>query len=129
LNERILKPAPNYRGYLTVVLSKEGKNKTFKIHQLVAMGFLCHTPSGLEVVVDHKNDDKTDNRLENLQLISNRKNLTRSKKNNTSKYPGVCWDKSRSKWKASAFISGRNQHIGSFTDELEAAKAYKNAVL
>lgn len=46
----------------------------------------------------------------------------RSKKRNTSKYRGVCWDKN--KWRSVIYHQGKQHSIGRFTDEIEAAKAY-----
>lgn len=41
-----------------------------------------------------------------------------------SKYRGVCWNKCNSSWKACIKIDGRNKHIGYFSSEKDAAKAY-----
>ena len=46
-----------------------------------------------KLVVDHINNDPLDNRLENLQLISHRYNLSKDKKGGSSKFTGVSWDK------------------------------------
>ena len=129
LRGRILKAAPNDRGYLTVVLCNNGKNKTFKVHQLVAMAFLNHKPCGLKLVVDHKNEIKTDNRLENLQILTNRKNLSKSVKNSSSTYTGATWVSERKKWKSCIHVDGRNIHLGFFDKEIEAANAYQKALL
>tara|TARA_R110002020_G_scaffold318905_12_gene534589 strand:- start:1304 stop:1816 length:513 start_codon:yes stop_codon:yes gene_type:complete len=125
---RILKPAPNTKGYLTVVLCDKGNNKTFKIHKLVAIAFLNHKPCGMDEVIDHINEDKTDNRSWNLRKTSNRENLSRSYKNASSKYTGVSWIKNRNKWKACIHLNGKNYHLGNYDNEYEASKAYKNAL-
>jgi len=78
VNERILRYVIKNRGYKHVVLMKNGKHKGYYIHQLVAMAFLGHTPNGHKLVVDHINEDKLDNRVENLQLISNKENVIKS---------------------------------------------------
>lgn len=62
--ERILNPLPN-RGYLSVVLYKNGKGKQYKVHRLVAMAFIPN-PDNLPCV-NHKDEDKTNNRVENLE--------------------------------------------------------------
>lgn len=72
--EKILRPGINSRDYLSIVLFKNNSKKSLNVHQLVAMAFLNHTPCGHNLVVDHINKNKIDNRLENLQLITNRKN-------------------------------------------------------
>ena len=53
------------RGYLTVCLSDNGKRKYPLVHCLVAQAFLPN-PNNLPQV-NHKNEDKTDNRVENLE--------------------------------------------------------------
>ena len=61
-------------GYLVVCLGKNGKNKMYKVHQLVAMAFLQHVPDGMNLVIDHINGDKQDNRVENLRIVTQKKN-------------------------------------------------------
>lgn len=121
--EKILSPSFN-KGYLYVVLYFNRNKKTKSIHQLVAMAFLGHTPCGYKIVVDHINNIKTDNRIENLQLISNRENSSKDKKNMYSKYTGVSWDKSKNKWKAQIRINGESKHLGIFENEIDASNAY-----
>ena len=111
--------------YLCVALYNNGR-KEFKIHQLVAIAFLNHKVSGHKIVVDHINNDKLDNRVENLQLISQRENSSKDKKNKTSKYTGVCLNKARNKWTSHIRISNKLKNLGSFTNEYEANLAYQN---
>ena len=125
----ILKHGDDGRGYKIVGLSFRNKSKTVKIHSLVAMSFLNHKPDGThKVVIDHINNIKTDNRVENLQLISSRENSTKDLKNGTSKYIGVCWDKDRGTWNAKIKINGKTKNLGRFKTEIEASQAYKNAL-
>lgn len=76
---KMLKPALDR--YLTVSLSKNGKNKTFTVHKLVAKHFIPN-PNNLSEI-DHINTDKTDNRVENLRWVTHRENqnnpVTKSK--------------------------------------------------
>ena len=114
-------------GYYGVRLCKNNKSKYFQTHQLVGMTFLGHIPDGHNFIIDHKEEgNRLDNRLENLQIITNRENITKSidKMKTTSKYTGVCWD--RKKWKVSIRIDGKSKHLGYFTDEYEAHMAYQN---
>lgn len=76
--QKLLKTYSNGAGYLQLTLRKNKKPKTYLIHQLVAMAFLGHNPCGHEFVVDHINNIKTDNRLVNLQVISNIHNIWKS---------------------------------------------------
>jgi len=79
VKERILKHNKNKNGYFYVHLCKNGKTTQKSIHQLVAVAFLNHVPSGMKVVVDHKDENKENNNKENLQLISHRENIIKSK--------------------------------------------------
>lgn len=124
--EKILTHKKNINGYLFVILYKNNKPRTFGIHQLMAMAFLEHIPCGKNIVVDHINNIKTDNRVENLQLISVRENSSKDKKGYSSKYVGVHFDKKSNKWRARIHINGKKIHLGSYTDELKANEAYQN---
>ena len=62
-------------GYLNAGLyNKPGaKNKKyFRAHRLVWQVFMGNIPEGMEV--DHKNNNKKDNRLSNLQLLTSSEN-------------------------------------------------------
>ena len=125
LKEKILKPGLDGTGYLTVLLTNNNGRTTFKVHQIIAMVFLNHIPDGTHnIVVDHINNIKTDNRLENLQLISHRKNNSKDKKG-TSKYTGVSWYKNYNKWKSTIYINDKVVHLGYFNTEEEAYEKYK----
>jgi hypothetical protein len=123
--EKILKPGLSGNGYLTVRLCNNNSRKTINVYMLVAMAFLNHKPDGThKICIDHINNDKTDNRLVNLQLISQRENTSKDKKNGTSKYVGVSWCKPRNKWVAQIAIDDKKKHLGYFTDEYEAHLGY-----
>ena len=59
-------------GYLMFFLSKEGKQKGFTIHRLVYKAFVGEIPDGMQV--NHINEIKSDNRLENLNLMTPKEN-------------------------------------------------------
>jgi len=123
-----MSPSVNGQGYRTVRLSKNNKAKTFQVSVLVAMAFLQHTPKGQTIVVDHINEIKTDDRLKNLQLLTSGENVSKSKKNKTSRYVGVCWDKNAEKWLSRIMINGKSLHLGHFDIEVEAFYAYLKAL-
>lgn len=115
--------------YYALLLYKDGKGKNMKIHILVAMAFLGHKPDGThKIVVDHIDNNKLNNHLSNLQLISQRENSSKDKKNGSSEYPGVCWHKNLNKWVSYIKINGKLKHLGLFTSEEEAAEVYQNAL-
>jgi hypothetical protein len=128
IKEKILKPVLNSNGYLILGLSKNGFIKKITVHTLVAMVFLNHKPDGThKIVVDHINNNKLDNRLVNLQLISQRENSSKDKKGGTSKYVGVR-SSAINKWRAEITINGKLKYLGTFTDEYEAHLAYQKAL-
>ena len=45
----------------------------------------------------------------------------------SSRYRGVHWSKSRSKWTAQIYDKDRKIHLGYYADELDAARAYDDA--
>lgn len=61
----------NSDGYYTVVLSNNGKTKSYKVHRLVAEHF-TRKP---RIEVNHKNGIKTDNRAENLEFVTQHENI------------------------------------------------------
>lgn len=126
--ERILKQNPDSAGYLIIGLHIDGNKSTKKVHQLVAIAFLEHEPCGMKIVVDHRDNIKINNRANNIQLISNRENSSKDRAGGTSKYIGVHWHKECNKWYARITINGKYKHLGLFFNELEAAKAYQNAL-
>ena len=123
--ERILKLNVDDKGYYSVKFSKDNKLKTYKVHWLVGHTFF-YVPKGY--VIDHiDNTQRLNNRLDNLQVISFRENLSKDqwRHNRSSKYVGVCWHKGAKKWNAQIQINGKKKHLGSFDNEEEAHEAYK----
>jgi hypothetical protein len=127
--EKNLKPYKDLHGYYFVILYKEKKSKILRVHKLVAMAFLNHNPNECKLVVDHINCNPPDNRVENLQIITQRENSSKDKKNKTSKYTGVSWCKSSNKWKVSIRINDKNIHLGCYDCELKGAYLYRAELL
>lgn len=71
--DKILKPRPDKKGYYRVALCKDSKCKDRKIHQLVLEAFVGPKPDGF--VACHWNDQKNDNRLDNLRWGSESENM------------------------------------------------------
>jgi hypothetical protein len=128
--ERLLKFLKNEKGYLYCFLSKENNQKKFKVHQLVSMAFLNHIPCGMKSIIDHIDDDKLNNKVDNLRIVTAYENHGRVKNGlASSKYRGVYFDKLRNKWRAQTSVKGLKRHIGYFNDELEASIAYESFCL
>lgn len=80
-------------------------------------------------VIDHKDGNGLNNQKCNLRPCSQGGNVKNrcSAKSSTSKYLGVGWDSYNKSWKAQIRIKGKSTHLGSFQDEIDAAKAYDEA--
>ena len=127
-NGQILSNRDDGHGYWCVSLWKNNKYKHFKVHQLMAIVFLNHKPNGHKIVVDHINNISKDNRLENLQIITQRENLSKDQNNRTSEYTGVSFDKAYNKLKSSIKINKKSIHLGMYDSEIEASEMYQLAV-
>lgn len=71
--ERILKPGNYKEGYLYVILCKNRKLKHFTIHRLVAQAFLENPDHKSDV--NHKDENKTNNCVNNLEWMSRKENI------------------------------------------------------
>ncbi len=128
--ERILKPGIT-NGYNVAILSKNGKIKGYGVHVLVAMAFLGHLPNGHKIVPNHINGIKTDNQLDNLELITQRENVDKyyTGQKTSSVYTGVSFDKNGKKWVTEITIDGKKRYLGRFKTEYEAHYAYQSVLL
>ena len=112
-------------GYLNLNLCKNGKRKNFNVHLLVAMAFLNHKPHGFKLVVDHRDNDKLNNNISNLQIITNRKNTSKDRIGKSSKYTGVYYNKKTQRYRSVIQVNGKEKYLGCFKDEKKAANAYQ----
>jgi hypothetical protein len=75
-------------------------------------------------IIDHKDNDKLNNRLDNLPDVTASQNArNRTKKANcSSRFRGVSWDKKAGKWNAwITLANGKRQYLGLFDSEKDAA--------
>lgn len=74
LKERILKSGVRKDNYLTVVLRKDGNSTSYLVHRLVATAFISN-PYNYNIV-NHKDEDKQNNDVRNLEWCSSLYNNT-----------------------------------------------------
>ena len=123
---KILKPALNHKSYQIVALYKAGKCYSRRVHRLVAETFIPN-PDNLREV-DHINNIRDDNKAENLRWATASEN-TRNReycRQATSKYNGVMLKEKNGKWQANIYLDGKTKHLGIFTEEKLAAKAFND---
>lgn len=102
---------------------KLGKRAPILMHR-----FILGAEKGQQV--DHVNGDGLDNRRENLRFSTQSENLQNMHAGRgSSKFKGVGWFESSGKWRAKTKFNGKYIHIGLFSSEIEAAKAYNEKAL
>ena len=80
--QRLLTPKHDTKGYLRVSFSEKGKGHTFKVHRLVAQAFI---PNPLNLPqVNHKDENKENNAVENLEWCDNSYNRNYGTRNERS---------------------------------------------
>jgi hypothetical protein len=97
--------------------------------QKVFMHRLILSPPA-ELQVDHINGNKLDNRRANLRITDSTGNNRNAgkRRTGTSQYKGVRWHQGINKWFAEiAVAKGNRKHLGCFSNELDAARAYDAA--
>ena len=94
------------------------------IHRIIAKAFLHDFEESNQV--DHIDGCGWNNRPENLRMVTCRGNsqaFRRKSDGKTSIYRGVSMRSDGKKWLAGAWINGARKHIGTFSSEIDAAKA------
>jgi len=123
--EKILVTALSTTGYKQVHLCSRGSDKTKRVHKMVAEAFLGHIPCGHKEVIDHIDNNKINNEVSNLRLVTTRENVTKGMNLPKSGYRGV--SKNGKGWRATIRIEGKRVLLGTFSDPKEAGIAYATA--
>lgn len=109
-------------GYIKIMVAR----KMYKAHRLA--WFLTHG-EWPENQIDHINGNRSDNRIANLRLASNKQNAENRgvRSDNTSGYRGVSFDKKSGMYEASIRHNGKKVCLGFFEKAEEAALKAKKA--
>lgn len=101
----------------------DGRQRLQYMHSL-----LVGTPPGM--CTDHVDGNGLNNIRANLRVCTRAENVrNRRSHGGTSRYKGVCWNRSKKKWQAAIGVGDKMHHLGCFTDETAAACAYDDAAL
>lgn len=93
---------------------------SYKAHRLAWLYMKGEWPAAL---IDHRNMNRADNRLDNLRpatVMQNNQNVHAARVDSRSGVRGVSWSATPGRWRATISVNGRQHHIGYF-DDLEAA--------
>jgi hypothetical protein len=118
---KILKQS-NCNGYKIVGIN----GTTIGVHRLIANAFIDNPTNKL--FVDHINNNRSDNRIENLRWVTSKENMFNMSlsKRNKSGSKGVYWDNSRQKWQVHITIDNVNTHLGRYTNIEDAIEVRIN---
>jgi hypothetical protein len=92
--------------------------RNISMHRLI-----MNPPAGM--VVDHIDHNGLNNKRSNLRICTPRQNaFNRKGKGTASKYKGIRWNKRTNKWVAQIKYYHKAMQVGSFDNQIDAAKAY-----
>ena len=113
-------------GYPRVYIGSKKNNKEWLIHNIIALCYLGEKPQGYQT--DHINSIRADNRLENLQYITQQQNIQKIKTRNGRNVKGYTLKKN-GKYVAKIKVDNKTFYLGSYDTEAEARQAYIDAKL
>jgi hypothetical protein len=105
-------------GYRYLQLTHEKKQKSYKVHRIVAFAYLDLDIDNPKILIDHIDRYTQNNNVSNLRQVSHQQNCF----NRTAK--GYCWHKRDNKWEAKIKLDGKTIHLGYFEKEEDARQAY-----
>ncbi len=117
---RILKQAQDSNGYMRISLSFDNKSRMMSIHRLVAINFLDNIDD--KSCVDHKDNDKSNNSVDNLRFATYSENNMNRIKQSKNKYKGIV--KRGNRWRSRITHDGKDMWLGTYDTEQEAAIVY-----
>jgi hypothetical protein len=107
-------------GYRVVSFTINGKVRKQLAHRVLYMLSRGRIPCGM--VIDHINGVRSDNRLNNLRVLTKREN-----DQNRIKVRGTDWYKNRGCWRARITVAGNELMLGFYGTEEQAHAAYLTA--
>ncbi len=110
------------RKYAATRIRINGKRVYLSMHRYV-MGLKPYDP----LQIDHRDRNGLNNQRSNLRISTqsqNNMNKCKAKKEKSSKFKGVTLNKEDKQWTAYIVKNKKQQHLGYFNTEIEAALAY-----
>lgn len=112
----------NDNGYIDISIN----TRAYRAHRLAWLYCFDELP---EEQIDHIDNDRTNNRLDNLRLATNLQNSYNKgvSKLNTTGYKGVSLDKRCNRYRAYISVEGKQKSLGYYSTAEEASQAYIDA--
>tara|TARA_R110000868_G_C10462379_1_gene727516 strand:+ start:35 stop:547 length:513 start_codon:yes stop_codon:yes gene_type:complete len=117
---RLVKLTPNRYGRYRIEVDK----KYYFVYRIIASCFLNLDIENLEDVVDHRDGNPSNNRIENLRVTTKQGNSW-----NQVRAKGYTWHERAQKWQAQIEVKGKKFFLGLFDTEEEARQSYLAAKL
>lgn len=118
---RILKFGIKGKGYLSVKLCMNGVEKNYQVHRLVAMAFIPNTQNKPQV--NHKDTNKKNNKLSNLEWVTNSENQIHAVSNGVARKQ-IGEDRPASKLKENDVRKIREMYSSGKYSQRELAKMF-----
>jgi len=102
------------------------KGYFLRVHRL----FFYYHNLYLPKIVDHKDRNRFNNDIENLRNLNDSESArnTKKRKQTSSKYKGVSFNKQSNKWESKIMLDKKRIFLGYFDDEDDAGQAYNDAI-
>ncbi|WP_188050257.1 NUMOD4 domain-containing protein [Flavobacterium sp. GP15] len=130
---RILKPmsskdhGKSTKTRVVYTISKNGESKKMYAARIMGIAFLGLDPFDKSLVVDHIDNNSMNNCLKNLQLITNRKNCSKDRKNKSG-YTGVYQNANGTGFKSYIVVNYEQKYLGTYKTAELANQVYLSAV-
>jgi hypothetical protein len=135
MHPQIIVQKVDKHGYNRVQLRSTSGRLTLKVARLVAEAFVPNDDPGQKTEVDHLDNDRRHDCYTNLEWVTSieqqrrRAARMRNTGKTSSRFIGVTWHATDSRWCAQIVIDKKRVFIENFRDEEDAARAYDLYVL
>lgn len=128
IKEKLLGQSKSIRGYYSVNLTIKGERRAYTVHRLMAKAFIPNPENKPQV--NHKDGNKFNNNIQNLEWVTGRENIEHYYKTakKTSRFLGVTYMKNSNNWMAKIQHNKKKIYLGCYKIEYEAHIAYQKAL-
>ena len=107
-------------GYHKLILYNNGQ-KHYRVHRIVAFAYGLIDEIDEQIIIDHHDRNRLNNKLENLRTATHQEN------NRNTNAKGYYFHKPAQKYLAHIVVNGKSIHLGYFVNEEDAHQVYLDA--